>query len=223
MANEPSTENIPTYKVILLGEVDAGKTTLFYHIRDRRYVPSESYGPGVDYITKAITVDNDAIQLVIWDTAGVERFRTLTRNYFRGACAVLFAFSTANKNSLLNLVQFVEDTVDSAPDALRYLIGCKCDMPSDQDFSEQDAHNFAQAHGCRKIFMTSAKMGRFVPSTDRNRIRSIGVEEAIHEIAHEIHTLHKTKRRRETQELTHEHHGFYTTSDEQNKTDACSC
>ena len=55
-------------------------------------------------------------QIQLWDTAGVERFRTLTRNYFRGACAVLFTYSTQDTDSLHNLVQFVEDAHASVPD-----------------------------------------------------------------------------------------------------------
>lgn len=48
-------------------------------------------------------------QLILWDTVGTERFRTLTRNYFRNAHACLLVFSSDEPDSLTSLSQWVGD------------------------------------------------------------------------------------------------------------------
>ncbi len=71
--------NTPTNKVILLGEVDAGKTTLFYYVREGRYISSERYGPGADYCTKEIQLDEETVKVrlgcSIWNSNGVVSWR----------------------------------------------------------------------------------------------------------------------------------------------------
>ena len=62
-ADHAKNGSLPTYKIILLGEVDAGKTTLFYYVRDGRFIPSDRYGPGADYCTKEVALHKDTVKV----------------------------------------------------------------------------------------------------------------------------------------------------------------
>ena len=59
-----AVDPVPTYKVVLLGEVNAGKTTLFYNLKKGRYVSSERRGPGHDYCIKEFVIDKETVKVL---------------------------------------------------------------------------------------------------------------------------------------------------------------
>ena len=108
----------------------------------------------------------------VWDTAGVERFRTLTRNYYRNAHAAVFIYSVAEVSSLHYLIQWEKDTRTFAPNAVRMLIGNKTDVDGEVD--EFTAKSFAKTHAFELDAMISCKTGA-------------GVKDAIEKLAKMIH------------------------------------
>ena len=96
----------------------------------------------------------------IWDTAGVERFRTLTRNYYRNAHAAVFIYSVTDVSSLHFLTQWEKDAQSFAPNAVRMLIGNKIDL--DPEVDEFTAEQFSKMHAFDKDAMTSCKTGKGV-------------------------------------------------------------
>lgn len=97
-------------------------------------------------------------QMSIWDTAGVERFRTLTRNYYRNAHAAVFIYSVTDVSSLHFLTQWEKDTQNFAPNAIRMLIGNKCDMEPEVD--EYTAEQFSKMHDFDRDAVISCKTGK---------------------------------------------------------------
>jgi small GTP-binding protein len=58
---------------------------------------------GVDFKIKTIIVDNKKIKFTLWDTAGQDRFRTITSNYYKGSDGVIFTYSISDRNSYNNV------------------------------------------------------------------------------------------------------------------------
>lgn len=110
----------------------------------------------------------------IWDTAGVERFRTLTRNYYRNAHAAVFVYSMSEASSLHYLAQWIRDTESFAPNATRMLIGNKSDLESSGEIDESTAHSFASAHKFELHHRTSCKTNE-------------GIAEAFAQLARALH------------------------------------
>ena len=100
------------------------------------------------------------LQLSIWDTAGVERFRTLTRNYYRNAHAAVFVYSVTDISSLHYLSQWEKDTQNFAPNAVRMLLGNKIDLEPEVD--EFAAKSFARTHEFELDNMISCKTNQGV-------------------------------------------------------------
>ena len=94
----------------------------------------------------------------IWDTAGVERFRTLTRNYYRNAHAAVFIYSVTDVSSLHFLTQWEKDTQNFAPNAIRMLIGNKSDLEAEVD--DYTAEQFAKMHSFDRDAVISCKTGK---------------------------------------------------------------
>ena len=112
------------------------------------------------------------MQLSIWDTAGVERFRTLTRNYYRNAHAAVFVYSVSEASSLHYLAQWIKDTQNFAPHAVRMLIGNKEDLEPEID--PTTAKSFATAHEFELQFLISCKTNS-------------GIGEAFEQLARALH------------------------------------
>lgn len=151
---------IEKFKVVLLGEYGVGKSSIFFRIRDGEFLGNAMSTIGVDYCTKDLQTDGGIIQLSLWDTAGVEKYKTLTQHFYRTADAVLFVFSVNKPTSLQCLSYWEEEVKRCAPSALRFLIGNKADLTMliSKELMEGEARNL----NCESIFIISAKTGHGV-------------------------------------------------------------
>ena len=74
------------FKVILLGDIAVGKTSILSRFIDDKYSNEYKCNVGVEFKVKSIYQDEKTgADLQIWDTCGEERFRTLTRQYYRNS------------------------------------------------------------------------------------------------------------------------------------------
>ena len=103
----------------------------------------------------------------------MERFRTLTRNYYRNAQAAVFVYSVSETSTLHYLAQWVKDTQNFAPNAVRMLLGNKTDLEPEVDPST--AQGFADAHEFELNFQVSCK-------------ENTGIKEAFDKLAEALHS-----------------------------------
>ena len=103
----------------------------------------------------------------------MERFRTLTRNYYRNAQAAVFVYSVSETSTLHYLAQWVKDTQNFAPNAVRMLLGNKTDLEAEVD--PTTALGFADAHEFQLNFQVSCK-------------DNTGIKEAFDKLAEALHT-----------------------------------
>lgn len=83
----------------------------------------------MDFKTKKIKIDDNLLNLAIWDTAGSERFRALTPNFYRGAHGVIFVYDVTARKTFENLNSWL-DEVNSYADKrniVKMLVGNKID------------------------------------------------------------------------------------------------
>ena len=104
----------------------------------------------------------------------MERFRTLTRNYYRNAHAAVFVYSMSEASSLHYLAQWIRDTESFAPNATRMLVGNKVDLEATGEVDETTAASFATAHKFELHFKTSCKTNK-------------GIGEAFSKLARALH------------------------------------
>ena len=70
--------------VLLLGDSDVGKSSLILRYTDETFNSKLINSIGVDFKMKKKEIDGKIIKVQIWDTAGHERFRSITYSYYRG-------------------------------------------------------------------------------------------------------------------------------------------
>ena len=85
-------------KVVFIGDSDVGKNDI---------ISMETKSPGSDFITKTIQIDqNTFINFDIWDTAGLEKYRALTKFFYKDAGVFIMVYDITRKSSFDNLKYF---------------------------------------------------------------------------------------------------------------------
>lgn len=83
----------PRYKIILVGDVNVGKTALFWRYIEGEFMANKStLVTTVDFKMKNIVIDNKNVKLYLWDTAGSEQYRSIVTTYFKGCHGVAVVF-----------------------------------------------------------------------------------------------------------------------------------
>ncbi|KAI8329463.1 ras family-domain-containing protein [Chlamydoabsidia padenii] len=108
-------------------------------------MPAHDLTIGVGFGTKFINVNDQQIKLQIWDTAGQESFRTITRSYYRGAAGALLVYDITRRDSFENLSTWLQDVREHAnPNTVIMVIGNKSDLESKRQVSREEGERFAK-------------------------------------------------------------------------------
>ncbi|KAM3069235.1 hypothetical protein ACMFMG_010749 [Clarireedia jacksonii] len=120
-------------KIILLGPSGSGKSCLLHRFVKNEWRILSSQTIGVEFASKIIKVGSGArrkrIKLQLWDTAGTERFRSVSRSYYRGAAGAVLVYDITNHNSFTGLPTFLNDArALASPNLTLMLVGNKADL-----------------------------------------------------------------------------------------------
>lgn len=107
------------------------------------------------------------------DTAGQERFRTITTAYYRGAMGIMLVYDVTNDKSFENIKNWIRNIEENASaDVEKMLLGNKCELTDKRQVTKERGEQLAVEYGI-KFMETSAKS-------------SINVEEAFYTLARDI-------------------------------------
>ena len=121
-------------------------------------------------MAKNIQVKDKIVRIQIWDTAGQESFRSITRSYYKNSTCAFIVYDITNKKSFDNVIIWLKECKDMCyKNILICLIGNKIDMKDKREVLYEDGINFAEENDLL-FFETSAKEG--------NNIQEIFLESA---------------------------------------------
>ncbi|TGZ37455.1 hypothetical protein CRM22_011334 [Opisthorchis felineus] len=101
------------FKVTFVGDSNVGKSSIIHRFVEGEFKSNLGATVGVDVNTKFVECDNVSVLLQLWDTAGLERFRGLTRQYYRRADAVILVYDITNIQSFLSVRKWVQEVRDN--------------------------------------------------------------------------------------------------------------
>jgi len=145
------------FKYIIIGDSAVGKSCLLLQFTDKRFQPVHDLTIGVEFGARMISIDGKQIKLQIWDTAGQESFRSITRSYYRGAAGALLVYDITRRDTFNHLTTWLDDARQhSNQNMVIMLIGNKTDLDSKRAVTREEGEQFAADHSL--VFMeTSAK------------------------------------------------------------------
>ena len=180
------------FKLILVGNTGVGKTSILYKFINSKLTNMNTTPTiGIDFGTKRVVIENKTIKLNIWDTAGLERYRSITRSYFRNIAGAVIIFDLTNMNSFKNIPKWKEEIMKHSNNKQMQfiLVGNKCDLQNrivvtDSDISDMslalnidfvktsvlDSHNINyifEKLSC-KIYHNCKQINRLLISENKN-------------------------------------------------------
>ena len=148
-------------KIVLIGDSTVGKTSLLYRFIEGKFIDSKLCTVCADFKTKLLKIDESTIaKITIWDTAGQEKYKAITRNYYKDAHGIILIYDVTNKSSFKNLPVWLNDINNNnnlGEDISVILVGNKIDLPY-REISYEEGDDFAKKNSLLYI-ETSCKEG----------------------------------------------------------------
>ena len=110
-------------------------------------------------MAKNIQVNDRNVRVQIWDTAGQESYRSITRSYYKSSTCAFIVYDITNKKSFTNVTSWLNECREMCfKDILICLVGNKTDLESKRVVSKEEGKKFADENGLLFI-ETSAQDG----------------------------------------------------------------
>ena len=148
------------YKVLLLGDSTVGKTCILLKYTDKIFQETHMMTIGLDYRLKTMALQSGKeVKLQIWDTAGQDRFRSITKNYYKGSHGIILIYDVTSLKTFENVKSWVSQIHEEISDkVVIYLVGNKIDMDDERKVKTEEGQKLAEELGVPFV-ETSAKSG----------------------------------------------------------------
>ncbi|KAL4479867.1 hypothetical protein ABPG74_020383 [Tetrahymena malaccensis] len=161
------------FKYIIIGDSSVGKSAILLQFMEGKFKAEHDTTIGVEFGSKIIQVKGKNVKLQVWDTAGQESFKSITRSYYRGSICAFLVYDVTNRESFTNIQKWLEETQNYANDKITLvLVGNKIDLANKRQVSYDEGHEFAQKQDIQFV-ETSAKMGQNIDQVFRKSTEDI--------------------------------------------------
>ena len=176
MADMILSSAVPKYKLVFLGDIYVGKTSIINQFMYETFDNNYQATIGIDFLSKTIHIGDAPMRLQLWDTAGQERFRSLIPNYIRDSSAAIIVFDLTNSSSFTSLDKWIEDVRNErGTDVVIALVGNKADKTDERTVTKENFE--AKANQFSAIYAeTSAKTGMNIKELFADIAKALGNE-----------------------------------------------
>ncbi len=91
------------FKIVVIGSMGTGKTNLSMRYTKNQYNDGQKSTVGVEFLTKIVNVRNQSVKVTLWDTAGQQRYKSLSKVYYKGASGILIVYDITDPQSYLDV------------------------------------------------------------------------------------------------------------------------
>ena len=146
-------------KYIIIGDAAVGKSNLLLRFAQNDFKSEYQLTIGVEFGAKNIDIDNKKYRLQIWDTAGQENYRSITRAYYKNSVCALLVSEITNRDSFEHISSWLEDCLSQSPKTVfMVLVGNKSDLEDKRRVTTEEGQQMAKNHNMI-FYETSAKTG----------------------------------------------------------------
>jgi len=161
-----------TFKIVLIGDPAVGKTSLILRLSDDVFHSDHVSTNGSNLKTKQCPFGKKSVKIILADTEGQERFRTISRSIYRGANAIIVVYDQANQKTFQNVQYWLYEVEKYADaDTSTFLVANKNDLLP--EVSSSTGKTFADSKGI-PFLETCAKNDVNVDLLFQNVVQSIG-------------------------------------------------
>ena len=154
------------FKLVFIGNVAVGKSSIIKRYIKNTYDEDYICTIGTELSQKSLSIgENNKINLFIWDTCGQERFRSVTKQYYRDAQAILLVFDLTDNKSFNDLSSWIDEAINftNNKNCMFFLFGNKCDESEKRKVGKNEIKNFMKKYPkVKKYFEVSALKGDYI-------------------------------------------------------------
>ena len=155
-----SKKKFEELRLLTLGDSSVGKSSFIVKYIDDKFSYSYIATLGLDFKQKKIQLKSgENVRLRIFDTAGQERFKSISINFIKKANGILLLYDITNKYSFQSVNNWMESIKEAAGEKISVvLIGNKCDLEKEREVSKEEGEEKAKQYNL-PFFETSFKEG----------------------------------------------------------------
>ena len=146
-------------KYIIIGSPSVGKSRIVERFIKNSFNENYEITIGVEFGEKNIEIEDKIIRIQIWDTAGQELYKSITRTYYKSCVCAIIVYDITSRKSFNDITNWIEDCVKYSPKTvLMVLIGNKCDLEQSREVSTEEGQELSDKNGI-SFYETSAREG----------------------------------------------------------------
>ena len=160
-------------KFIIVGDSSVGKSNILLRFSRNVFDPGHQATLGIEFANKHIIYNNIDYLVQVWDTAGQENFRSVTRAYYKASAVAMVVYDISTEESFQHIQTWIKDCKDLAPKTVQLvLIGNKSDLEDKRVISYERGQNLASENNML-FFETSALNGKGVEEAFKKSIELV--------------------------------------------------
>ena len=159
METDDNKDHDYLFKYIIIGSPSVGKSKIVERFIKNTF--NEKYGAtiGVEFAEKNIKIEDKIIRIQVWDTAGQEKFKSITRGYYKSCICALIVYDITSRESFNDITNWIEDCKNYSPKTVVIvLIGNKYDLQQNRIVSTEEGQELSDKNGI-SFYETSAREG----------------------------------------------------------------
>ena len=160
-------------KYIIIGDSGVGKSNILLRYSKDKFDPNYKATLGIEFMNKKVNFKGTNYTIQIWDTAGQENYKSITRGYYKSSACAFIVYDITNLKTFKNINNWIKDCVNLAPkNILLVLIGNKSDLEENREVDYDLGKNFADENNMI-FFETSALSGNNIINAFNSSIQVI--------------------------------------------------
>ena len=211
-------------KVILLGDTNVGKTSVIKRLKDNTFNYNQQPTLTLEHYNLIIKINSFILRMQIWDTAGQEKFDSITSTYYKSTDVAIFVYSINKKESFERIPGWVQElenknTTEKKGDEeesimIKILIGNKLDLDSDREIKYEEGEKFSKENKFSLFTEISCK-------EDADKENNNKIEKIIETIGKEFYKLNDQRERLNSSSYNYE--ASKSLLDSKNESKSCNC
>ena len=169
--NQKEKKDKTQVQLIIVGESCVGKTSLLYKYTQGTFREQYLSTIGLEYFTSEENVNGINVKVKIWDTAGQEEYKSLTKNYFHNSDGIVVVYDVSLKSSFDKVQEWINSIQEYSDKNVQIvLVGNKIDL--EREVSKEEGEKFAESFEI-PFFETSAKEDDSIKNVMKKLIENI--------------------------------------------------
>ncbi len=135
--------NMKTFNIITLGCSEVGKTCIIQRYIDNEFCHSTISTIGIDCKSKIFTINSIKYKIIYYDTAGQERYASISSKYIKSANGVILVYDITNKKTFSKIEEWSNILERNNKNYSAVLVGNKMDLESERQVSTNEGLTLA--------------------------------------------------------------------------------